>query len=123
MSDVTLGGGYTQNTDYDKRWQLPGDELFTNVPSIVYPFNMSRNNLYNFSNALVEKADNIRLQDVRVGYTFKKLGGHPFSSLNIFTYLNNVGIIWRANKYHLDPDFPAGIPGVTTIAFGLRADL
>jgi len=123
MSDVTLGAGYTQNTDYDNRWQVPGDELFTNVPSIVYPFNMSRNNLYNFSNALVEKADNIRLQEVRVGYTFKKLGGHPFSSLNIFTYLNNVGIIWRANKYHLDPDYPAGIPRVTTIAFGLRADL
>ena len=121
--DISSGSGYTQNTDYDYRWQRPGDEMQTNIPSILYPFNSARNDLYNYSDALIEKADNIRLQDVRVGYTFKKISKFPLKNLNIFTYLNNAGIVWRANKYHLDPDYPAGIPSIQTIAFGLRGDL
>ncbi len=67
----------------------------------------------------MEKADNIRLQDIRLGYTFKKCPGLPFQDMNAFVYLNNVGIIWRANKSGLDPDYPAGIPLVRTFTFGL----
>lgn len=117
------GGGFEDNTDYEKRWQKPGDEQTTNVPSLLYPASNARDNLYRYSSALVEKADNIRLQDIRLGYTFHKSHWLPFQKLNVFAYLNNLGIIWRANKYKIDPDYPADIPSARTIAFGLRADL
>lgn len=86
--------------DYADRWRQPGDELVTNVPSLVYPANNSRNNFYQYSEILVEKADHIRLQDIRLGYIIpsKRRG------IQVYTYLNNLGIIWRANRYKLDPD-------------------
>ncbi|ALL06300.1 hypothetical protein AQ505_12810 [Pedobacter sp. PACM 27299] len=123
LYSTVYGGGYESNTDYDLRWQKSGDELKTNVPSLIFPADNSRDNLYKYSEVLVEKADNIRLQDVRLGYTFSKRNNLPLKNLNIFLYLNNAGIIWRANRFHLDPDYPAGIPAVKTIAIGLKTDL
>ncbi len=110
-------------SDYAKRWQKPGDELNTDVPALIYPGNLQRDNLYTYSDILVEKADNIRLQYIRLGFTIPNKHYIPFRNLNLFTYINNVGILWRANGYHLDPDFPTGIPSVRTIAFGIRTDL
>jgi TonB-linked SusC/RagA family outer membrane protein len=120
----TVGGNY-QMADYDNRWQKAGDELHTNVPALVYPNNNTRNNLYTFSDALVEKGDHIRLQDLRLGYTMLKKANLPFKNLNFFSYVNNIGILWRANKHHIDPDYSinGSIPIPRTIAFGIKADL
>lgn len=118
-----LTGGTYAYADYQSRWQKPGDENQTSVPSLIYPANNERDALYIYSNILVEKADNIRLKDIRLSYTFAKMSYFPFKNLNVFTYINNVGFLWRANHYHLDPDYPTGIPEVRTIAFGLRAAL
>ncbi|MDB5199212.1 MAG: TonB-dependent Receptor Plug Domain protein [Chitinophagaceae bacterium] len=117
------GGSSYQQSDYDNRWQRPGDELVTNVPSLIYPANSSRTNLYLYSNTLIERADHIRLQDFRFGYTFKKTRYLPLKNLNIFSYINNIGILWRANKFHIDPDYPTGIPIPRTISFGIKGDL
>jgi hypothetical protein len=38
----SLFSGNPGHTDYTLRWQKPGDEKFTNVPSFVYPANLSR---------------------------------------------------------------------------------
>ncbi len=123
LQNSSLYGGVYKFADYENRWQKPGDEKITDVPSLIYPANLQRDNLYTYSNSLVEKADHIRLQDIKLGYTFKSNPGIPFKNINLFTYVNNIGILWRANKYHLDPDYPTGIPPVKTIAFGLKADL
>lgn len=123
-NDSIYGGGAVyQMADYDKRWQNPGDEVFTNVPGLIYPSNNVRTSMYLFSNALVKKGDHIRLRDIRFGYTLPKFEKFPFRSLNLFAYANNIGLIWRANKQKIDPDFVLGIPSARTIAFGLRADL
>jgi hypothetical protein len=50
--------------------------LTTNVPSAVYPSNTSRNNFYQYSEALIEKGDHIRLQDLRLGYTIDRSCGN-----------------------------------------------
>jgi hypothetical protein len=63
------------------------------------------------------------LQDIRLGYSLPQRRGSPFKTLTFFTYINNVGILWRANKYHIDPDYPTGIPVPRTIAFGFKGDL
>jgi len=119
----SAGPNSYQMADFDNRWQKPGDELHTDVPALIYPDNIYRDDLYTYSNILIVNADNIRLQDLRFGYTIHKTPYLPFRNLNLFTYINNIGILWRANKYHLDPDYPNSIPAVRTIAFGIKADL
>lgn len=108
--------------DYEKRWQKPGDEAHTNVPSLVYTPNSSRDNFYTYSDVLVEKGDHVRLQDIRLAYTLSKrrIRRLPVSSLQVYTYVNNVAMLWRANGYHLDPDvFQTSYPSPTTWSFGL----
>lgn len=121
--------GFQINIDYENRWQKAGDEQFTNVSALLYPSNSQRNTVYRNSDILVLKADNIRLQDIRFGWNpsaAKKLL-KIFSSLEIFTYLNNIGYIWLANKQGIDPDRQAtsisNLPQPMSISFGLKATL
>jgi TonB-linked SusC/RagA family outer membrane protein len=102
--------------DYNKRWKKQGDERITNVPSLVYPTNYSRNDFYTFSEILLEKADHIRLQDIQLSYEWKSLRitSLTLSSVKLWLYINNLGIIWRANHYRIDPDF---VPGYTSPVF------
>lgn len=103
-ADVLTNGSI--NADFTARWQKPGDELITNIPSVVYDFNYNRNTFYQSSETLVEKGDHVRLQDITLAYNFTKnaLKKLPFATLEIYSYVNNVGILWRANKFKLDPD-------------------
>jgi len=117
------GASSYQQADYNQRWQKPGDELTTNVPSLIYPANASRTNLYTYSDYLVERGDHIRLQDFKLGYTFQNLIKGSIKNLNVFAYVNNIAILWRANKEKIDPDYPTGIPLPTTFSIGLRGDL
>jgi TonB-linked SusC/RagA family outer membrane protein len=124
-SSVRYGNdeGLTQQSgDYALRWQKPGDELLTNVPSVPLAPSLQRDDLYTYSSALVEKGDHVRLQDVRLAYTLGK-GVLPFMGagrLQVYVYAANLGILWRANKAGLDPDYPVtyGLP--RTIAGGIR---
>ncbi|WP_158993856.1 SusC/RagA family TonB-linked outer membrane protein [Mucilaginibacter sp. L196] len=115
-----LGG----NKEFAQRWQKPGDEKVTNVPSMVYPDYPSRDQFYQYSTATVEKGDNIRLQDISLSYSFtkKQYRQLPFDNVQIFVYANNLGIIWRANKLGLDPDNPTGYPSPRSISFGFKTN-
>jgi hypothetical protein len=95
------------NSDYTKRWQNPGDESLSNVPSLSYPSNTARNSFYQYSEVLVEKADHIRLKDVQLSYEVsKKLWKKmPFTNFQVYGYATNLGLIWKANKSGLDPDY------------------
>ncbi|WP_157886098.1 SusC/RagA family TonB-linked outer membrane protein [Chryseobacterium glaciei] len=121
------------NSDYNQRWQNPGDEQHTTVPSLVYAINANRNNFYQGSEILVEKADHIRLQDISLSYRFnnsfiQKIG---FRGFEVYGYINNLGIIWRANKSGIDPDFnqstfagyTSNIISPRTYAVGIRANI
>jgi TonB-linked SusC/RagA family outer membrane protein len=117
------GGGNYQMADYQNRWQKPGDELHTNVPALIYPYDAPRSSIYNWAEVLVEKGDHIRLQDLRIAYTVPQKTLKPFKNLSLFACASNLGILWRANKKGIDPDNPRSIPGARTIAFGLKTDL
>ncbi|SHO65368.1 SusC/RagA family TonB-linked outer membrane protein [Algoriphagus zhangzhouensis] len=114
--------GEISHGDYERRWQEPGDEQTTNVPSDPGARNAYRNGFYLNSSALVEKGDHIRMQDVRLAYTWpKKEGGKPlFNSLETFVYINNLGVLWKATDAVQDPDYILS-PSLTTFSFGLRA--
>ncbi|MBB5439660.1 TonB-linked SusC/RagA family outer membrane protein [Pedobacter sp. AK017] len=100
-----LFGGAFKQSDYNLRWQNPGDEKLTNVPSSYYPGNAIKDNFYTNSEILVEKGDHIRLQDFQMGYTFSSLKNlKMFSSLRFSFIANNLVILWRKNKSKIDPD-------------------
>ena len=105
-----------------KRWQQPGDEKHTSVPSMIYPDNYARDQFYLNSAALARKADNIRLQYINLSYDLNKTHwkGLPLQHIQFYIYANNLGIVWRANKDHLDPDYLSVLPAPPTFAFGLR---
>ncbi len=112
--------------DFDHRWQKPGDELHTNVPSLPFPnlsANQPRDNFYQFSEVLVENGGLIRLQDVQLTYDLGR-PEHPklpMQQLRLYLYANNLGIIWKANHLGIDPDFVNSIPNPRTLALGIKA--
>ncbi|WP_256010298.1 SusC/RagA family TonB-linked outer membrane protein [Desertivirga xinjiangensis] len=110
--------------DYDKRWQQPGDELNTTVPSMIYPANAQRERVYSQSEVTVERGDHIRLQDINLGYSFIRtaIPRLPFKQLDVFLYANNLGILWRKNKAGLDPDYGNNIPAAKSLSAGIRAN-
>lgn len=119
-----FNGGYSGQGDYSERWQKSGDEQNTNVPSMSYPENPLRDQFYKYSEALVEKGDHIRLKDIRLGYSLNNRNGkrYPFSNLQIYTYINNIGILWRANNKGIDPDAGLGFPAQLSFSVGVKAD-
>lgn len=123
LSYYQLYTNWNGHTEFAQRWQKPGDELYTNVPSMVYPANSLRDNFYMYSEATVEKGDHIRFQDLRLSYAVPDLKKNRFySELQVYCYLSNLGILWSANSSGIDPDYGYNIPAARTIAFGLKAN-
>lgn len=123
ISYTAFAGGGSGHADYTARWQMPGDELRTHIPSFVYPTTTSRDAFFTGSDINVEKGDNFRLQYVTLNYEVPVtlVRQLHFQKLSAYLNANNLGIIWKANKSGLDPDFPlGGFPPVRTIAFGIR---
>ncbi len=114
------------NVDYDQRWKQPGDEAYTNVPAATQAYNGDVSNVYEYSNILITSGDHIRLQDVNLSYS---LPGRITSKLHIqniriYARANNLDILWRKNKFGIDPDYPnAQYPAPKSFAFGLQASL
>lgn len=122
ISYSALFSKWAGNADFEKRWQQPGDEKFTTVPSLDYPANSNRDNFYQYSTATVDRGDNVRLQDISLAYDIHTgdLPKLPFSDVRVYLYINNIGLLWRANKDHLDPDYGSSYPAPRTYAIGFK---
>lgn len=101
------------HTDYLIRWQQPGDEVITQVPSMPQSNVTNRDNIYSRSTLLIEKGDHIRWQDLNFSYQVPPSMLWKFQGIRIFAYMNNIGMLWKANKEKLDPDYPSAslLPG------------
>jgi TonB-linked SusC/RagA family outer membrane protein len=98
---------------YD-RWEMPGDERFTNVPSILGAFEQSKlggstpYNNYNYSTERVARGDMIRLKNVSLTWqvpakTTRRLG---VSNLALQAVANNPWLIYSDKKLRgQDPEF------------------
>lgn len=121
----SLFTSWAGHADYLNRWQKPGDEAITQIPSLQFPpTNSAREQFYTNAANRIEKADHIRLQDIRLAWLWEKQQHpkFPFSKLEFSIYANNIGILWRANKKGLDPDLFAGsMPLSRSISFGINA--
>jgi len=111
--------------DYEKRWQRPGDELKTTVPSFLYPYPATssdifyRDRFYKYSELNVCRADNIRLQYINMSYDV------PLGSKTITVYGNiaNLGFIWKAHKEDIDPDSPNSYESPKSYTIGVRVKM
>ena len=114
QNNQLIGGEFAQ------RWQKPGDELVTNVPSLTSPGNPYKDVVYQYSDINVLKGDHIRLQEINVSYTLKTRNWF-IKNPRIYANVDNLGIIWRANKLGVDPDIN-DVPQPRTYSLGLSAN-
>lgn len=111
------------HSDYRKRWQKQGDEKTTDVPSLLYPGDSQRDAFYRNSELMVDRADNVRLQFITISYSLPgTLFKRNFQKVQLYFNANDLGVIWRANKVHLDPEYLNGlIPSPKNYVCGIRA--
>lgn len=111
--------------DYLKRWQNPGDEHWTEIPAT---FQNPSDNMYSMFEQyenFVTSGSHLRFQDLSFSYDFpaSMLPKSVFKNVQFYAYARNLGIIWKANRYGLDPDYPnAEYVAPKSFAFGLRLD-
>jgi len=120
---TNLYGSWIGNGDFEKRWQKPGDEKHTRVPSMIYPADYYRDLFYQESEATVEKGDVIRLQDINVIYDLSPRHTIKSPVFHIYFNVNNPGIIWRANKDGIDPDVNNNVPVPPVLSLGCKIDI
>ena len=118
-----LNGSGIGHPDYYKRWQQPGDELRTNIPAYVYsdyPQYTGRDAFYRYASVHALKGDHIRFHYLNIAFDLASRKTKGFlQSGQVYGNVANLGIIWRANKEHLDPDYPNAYtpPKQATIGF------
>lgn len=111
------------NRDYERRWQEAGDEQSTAVPAMPTNVDNRRESLYTNSVALIEKGDFIRLSTLQLTYVFKLKNGKS-NQTRVFAVANNIGILYRANKSGIDPDYyNANYPRPRTYTIGFQIDI
>ena len=107
VSYSDLADHWNSSGDYALRWQSAGNEKKTHVPSAPtnYLTAAMRDNFYLNSSVLVAKADNIRLEDVRLEYGLNRslLPKLPFANVLLYATVTNVALLWKANKDGIDP--------------------
>ncbi|MCJ8498340.1 SusC/RagA family TonB-linked outer membrane protein [Chryseobacterium salipaludis] len=103
------------HSDYSQRWQKPGDEAFTQVPSNLYQTNTNRDAFYAGSAVLVDKGDHVRLQYINLTYRITRniWQSAPFKTLELYANASNLGILWQASASGIDPDVNLGYNTVT----------
>lgn len=122
-----MSTNWTGHSDFDKRWQHPGDEAVTNVPSLPLTGNSNRNDFYKFSEVNIINGSHIRLQDIQLSYDLNRSAfkNAAFDTMQFYVYAANLGILWRANDDGIDPDYnpePESVflPPAKTVALGIK---
>ncbi|MCS4226411.1 SusC/RagA family TonB-linked outer membrane protein [Sphingobacterium sp. BIGb0165] len=106
------------HSDYALRWQKPGDELHTDVPAFKYPADLG-SQVYMRSSALLENGGQIKLRDIQLSVSLPSLSRFKVHNAKIYGYIQNVGTIWRANKFGIDTEYGFNIPDPMMSALGL----
>lgn len=104
----------SMSKDFLNRWVMPGDEEWTNVPSIMDQLVLAKvgsqnpYNSYNYSTARVADGDFIRLKQVNLSYqlptgAFDRLG---VTNASLSLVANNLWLIYSDSRLNgQDPEF------------------
>lgn len=100
--EITKYVGGFQHDDYLRAWKKPGDELITNVPAFLDNALYARNTVYRYSTTLIDKADYIYLQDLRLSYDLNqsRVNGLPLKSIRLHAFASNLGFVWKSSSYN-----------------------
>ena len=109
------------HSDYALRWQQPGDESTTQVPSFSFPVNNQRDAFYKSSERLTAKGDHLRLTYINLSYDLKRTPVKGVRAMRFYFVANNMGILWKKDKTVIDPDIDdRSIPPSKTFTAGLN---
>jgi TonB-linked SusC/RagA family outer membrane protein len=111
------------HSEFADRWQQPGDEARTHVPSFTYPLNELRDYFYTNSEVKAFRADNIRLQYVSLSYDLYIGKGNRKKLFKPYLNLANAGIVWKKDGHVEDPDYPGVIRPAAAWSAGFRTTL
>ncbi|MBD1430663.1 SusC/RagA family TonB-linked outer membrane protein [Sphingobacterium litopenaei] len=112
----------SMSKDMVNRWLMPGDELVTNIPSLLDPTSGNRvlrangttvssvypYNAYNYSDQRVAKGDFIRFKQIQLSYSLPKsiTNKLKMSSAQIALVGNNIALLYSDKKLNgADPEF------------------
>lgn len=106
-SDLT-----SMTREYKNRWMLPGDEQYTDIPTIINKRQYTNTkelaqsyNAYNYSDVRVAKGDFIRMKEISLTYNFKKLP-KQIEALSLKAQGTNLFLIYADKKLNgQDPEF------------------
>ncbi|WP_164111981.1 MULTISPECIES: SusC/RagA family TonB-linked outer membrane protein [Sphingobacterium] len=109
--------------DYAVRWQKAGDESHTDVPAFTYPHNSYASQVYLASTALATDGSIVKLRDIQLTVNMPFLSRYGLKNCRSYAYFQNIGTIWRANKYGIDPEYGFNIPDPIMSSLGLSFNL
>jgi len=114
----------TNGYDLGKRWQNPGDEKITNIPSFVYPLQRQRDAFFDQSDINVLPGDNIKLTEIYIDYNYKPNSFKLIQSCDFYFYVNNLNmILWKKNNEGLDPDILYNVKQPSNFSLGVKFNL
>lgn len=117
-------GDFHQN--FGKRWRTAGDEKNTNIPSYVADSytSYSRRDVayYTYGDINVISAAYAKLRDISLSYALPSFILRKLKAEQILLrgQVSNI-MLWKANKYGIDPEFQDGNNGVQTMPVGQKA--
>ena len=116
-------GSFTQgniNAEFLNRWQKPGDEAITNIPSYVanQGIGFFRRNVGYYTNADINvvSASYVKLRDLTLAYEVspRLLQVLRLQSVRLFLQTGNY-MVWKANKFDIDPEYQSASNGTRSL--------
>jgi len=121
-----LNGGFTTgnvNAEFSDRWQKPGDEATTNIPSFVANQSVSASrrdpNYYIDGDINVVSAAFIKMRDITFTYSLPQLIAKKIAAdqITVRAQVSNL-MVWKSNKYGIDPEFQSDYLGNRNLPYG-----
>jgi TonB-dependent starch-binding outer membrane protein SusC len=122
-----VSGMVSNNKVLAGRWRQTGDEATAQVPGLA-KINFNSLDWYRNADINVLDASNIRFQQITLGYSLPQTAIRKikvFQSITANATVSNLGIIWRANKEGIDPEYAinsnySNLPPSVNYAFNLN---
>ncbi len=108
--------------DFEQRWLKPGDEKVTNVPAMNYPVSTDADAFYARASINVLKGDHLRLEYINLSWRKRYKLRAKELNLRLFANASNLGMIWRANKEKIDPEFAYRLRPSKQFSLGIQLE-
>lgn len=114
------------SADFADRWKKPGDENTTDIPGFnadgYYNYSQRNTSFYTSADINVVSASYLKLRDVSLAYSLPERVTSllKIASASLRLQVNNI-LLWKANKYGIDPEFQNFLYGSRSTPNGQHA--